>query len=128
MNVNVKYRLSAAGQRAALLAGRTASATVTESLPLLDPAKIDQITVDSTGSPQYDASPSYSPSTWEVPSRYLELYEPPDSADEVIAAVFVLRVKQEAQLIDVRAKKAAEEEQERLEQEAAMLRDRSAKS
>lgn len=54
VTVNVKYRLSQAGQKAALLAGRTASKEVVEAMALDDAAQIDTLTVESDGTLSLD--------------------------------------------------------------------------
>lgn len=53
--VNVKYELSQAGQKAALLSGRPATARVAEQLPF-DLECVDDLKINTDGSVQYDAT------------------------------------------------------------------------
>lgn len=72
MNVNVTYTLSQDGQRAALVAGRTATQKVVETLPLLDMAMLAECGMTTGGKPSYVC--------------YARLDAPPVSVDDLIAA------------------------------------------
>lgn len=56
MTVTIKYLLSQAGQKAAILAGRPAMATVTESIEFDNPALIEQLNVTGDGKVYLDAA------------------------------------------------------------------------
>jgi hypothetical protein len=55
MNVTVKYNLSQAGQKAALIAGKTATASVTEVMSFDDPTLIDKLTINTDGTMSLNA-------------------------------------------------------------------------
>jgi hypothetical protein len=55
MNVTVKYNLSQAGQKAALIAGKTATASVTEVMSFDDPSLIDKLTINTDGTMSLNA-------------------------------------------------------------------------
>ena len=84
-NVNVTYNLSAAGQKAALIAGRCASATVTETMTLEDPALIEALAIGADGSLSLDAR--WSPGMqWGPSESHLSLGVPPASLSHLIFA------------------------------------------
>lgn len=56
MNANVKYSFSQAGQKAAIIAGKPATATVSEVMQFDDAALIDKLTILTDGSMQFDAT------------------------------------------------------------------------
>jgi len=72
MNVNATYTLSQDGQRAALLAGRTATQQVKEELPLLDMAMLAECGMTTDGKASFVC--------------YAKLDTPPVSVDDLIAA------------------------------------------
>jgi len=55
VNVNVKYNLSQAGQKAAIMAGKPATASVTEVMSVDDLSLIDKLTVNTDGTMSLDA-------------------------------------------------------------------------
>lgn len=81
VNVTVKYRLSAAGQRAALVAGRPATSTATETMTIDDPALLDHLTIQPDGSLVLDVT-GYPGGCYH--SKLLYLDAPPSSIKEVL--------------------------------------------
>lgn len=112
-NVKVTYNLSAAGQKAALIAGRNASQTVTETMTLEDAALLDKVTIGADGSLSLDASKSF----WRGQTyTALALDVPPLTLAEVLAAqvayIAAIDAKLDAERI-VREAKEAEEKRAR---------------
>lgn len=56
MTANVKYKLSQAGQKAALIAGKPATSVVAETMEFSDAALIDKLRITPTGEMDYDRS------------------------------------------------------------------------
>ena len=84
-NVNVTYLLSAAGQKAALIAGRCASATVTETMTLEDPALLESLTIGEDGSLSLEAR--WSPGMqWGPSQSRLTLDAPPATLTDLVAS------------------------------------------
>lgn len=123
MNVTVKYNLSAAGQRAALLAGRCASATVTETLPLEDTSLLDQLTIAPDGSLSFDATCTRILGGPLWTSTDLRLDAPPATVAEIIAAYTAYRAHVDEQAVQVAAERAAKEVVVVAERQAAIERD-----
>lgn len=85
MNVTMNYRLSADGQRAALLAGRPATATVAETVDeTIDAATLALCDIDGNGKVSYAANaPEKKNNEWA--SEYLYLSAPPANLADLIA-------------------------------------------
>lgn len=80
--VQVKYNLSAAGQKAALLAGLPATREVKTTMTLTDPAHVEYISIQSDGTTTLDA---YAPTAL---SREIIAFDaPPQSIDEIVAEI-----------------------------------------
>ena len=120
MNVNVTYQLSAAGQRAALIAGRCASKTVTESMELTDLALLDDLNIAADGSLSFDATKRHIPADSYIFST-MEMDAPPATLAEVLAAYAAYRAAINTGY-ELRAAKAAAvraDEQKRADEKAA---------
>lgn len=102
MKANVKYKLSQAGQKAALMAGRTATSTVTESMDVEDTALLDQLKINPDGSMSYDRS------MWGWP----DLDAPPSDLASLIATMDAHSA----------AKRAEEEAKEQEQEEKARIK------
>jgi len=119
--VKVTYRLSAAGQKAALLAGRPASELITDSLPL-DPAVIDLINIAQDGSLSYNASASiYSARGYSA--GHLALDESPASLAALVAAHQALVARVKAEDDAYRAKQQAEDEERKRKAAETLARE-----
>jgi len=121
--VKVTYRLSDAGQKAALLAGRPASKIITDCLPL-DPAVIDSLMIASDGSLSYDASRTYY-IKYGIGGRDFALDDAPASLSALVAAHQAFITAAEAEGEAFHAKLQAEEE-ERKRKAAEILERESA--
>jgi|SRR5579872_2643408 len=120
MNVTVTYRLSAAGQKAALLAGRPASQTVTEMMALDNPVLLDKISIGPDGSLALDVTKQYG--RWAI-HETLALDAPPQNVAEVIDAYSTLRSRVDAKIAEEEQEEAARAQKEREEKEAKAARD-----
>src|ERR1035438_1757992 len=112
-NVTVTYTLSQAGQRVALLAGKTATATVTEIMVLDDPAMLDAVQIGTDGSLSLNASKQYISDIGRFYSAPL-FDAPPETLADVIAAVKAVREKaatQEAEEMAIVTARNAEQAQ-----------------
>lgn len=118
MNVTVKYNLSAAGQRAALLAGRCASATVTETMPLEDTSLLDQLTIAADGALSFPALGGH---IYGFPAMVLDA--PPATVAELIQAYAAYRAHVDEQAAQAAADRTAKEAAVVAERQAAIDRD-----
>lgn len=84
MNVTVKYNLSQAGQKAAIIAGKPATAQVSEVMQFDDAALIDRMTILPDGSMQFDATRTGN--IWAATSKTLYMDAPPADLASLIAA------------------------------------------
>lgn len=107
-NVKVTYNLSQAGQRAALLAGKTATATVTVLMILDDAELLDAVTIGTDGSLSLDASKKYVSNTGRFYSAPA-FDAPPETLADVIAALKTVREKAAANEAEEKANREARE-------------------
>src|SRR5215467_2202821 len=122
LNVKVQYRLSPAGQKAALVADRPASAEVTETMVLEDIAYVEEVELDSAGTPSLDTR-KYDPTNSYYRSRKLELDAPPADIVALITMWREFRAKVDLDVKAEQAEQAAQNEVARVEAEEKAARD-----
>ena len=111
VNVNVTYRLSHAGQKAALLAGKAATQVVNETMELANTDLLGRLTISPEGELSFQAETFV-----KSFSRYaMELDAPPSSLEDLIGCYdrFVTEKKAEIEADEIRANEAREEAKER---------------
>jgi hypothetical protein len=113
--VKVTYRLSPAGQKAALIAGRNAAAMVTEDMELTDMSLLDKVNIGTDGSLSLDISKSYAPDYRTDGTRTLQLDAPPATLAEAITMWDAHLARIDAEI----AEQAAERKRREEEQKAA---------
>ncbi len=119
LNVKVTYRLSADGQRAALLAGRPAGSTVCEMMPLTDTAMIAALSIASDGSLSLDASPY---PNWDV-RQALYFDVPPAGLSEVVEAYRAHQSANQARAAEIATEHARKQTEQALAAQQAIERD-----
>jgi hypothetical protein len=120
MTVNVKYQLSTAGQRAALIAGRPATSTVTEDLELVSPDQLAICEISGDGKPYlYLESSFVNGFFFGSPS----FDAPPASLQEVIDTWTAHRARIDAEIAAAAAERKAREDAARLEAEQKAAHD-----
>ena len=101
MNTTVKYNLSTAGQKAALIAGRTAAATVTEVMSFEDAGLIDAMKIDGAGSLSLDTAQSLYGAGYGGRTLYLDA--PPVDVADLVARWVAFRTGVEAEKANAEA-------------------------
>lgn len=122
--VNVTYRLSAAGQKAALIAGRCASQIVTEPMQLDDPALLDSVAIGSEGSLSLDVRccQRYVYAGLGIPAD-LAFDAPPATLAEIVSAWRAHVAALDAAFAERDAKRAADEQAAKLAADAKRAAD-----
>ena len=120
--VTVTYNLSAVGQKAALLAGRTATQVVTETMTLEDAALLDHVSISAAGELIFDTSKQYNaPNNWE--GERLVFDAPPADLPALVTAYQELKGRVAATAAEKEAKRKAAAEAEQQAQREKLERD-----
>jgi hypothetical protein len=123
LNVTVTYKLSATGQKAALLAGRPASEKVTEVMVLDDLSLMDVMDIGEDGSISYTADVCSYVGGYSAPV----LNASPESISEIVAIVqewragIQIRVDAQRAEEETAAAKQAAEEKDKLEKDGPLV-------
>jgi hypothetical protein len=118
MNVTVKYRLSADGQRAALIAGRPASREVAEVMELTDTSLLPHVKVEHDGSLTLDTTGYH-----RGAAGALTFDAPPADISEVIRLHEAYRAAIDNKLIADEAERQRKYDEAVLEKQRAIERD-----